>query len=463
MSFNSAATSNASTDLYRLNSRPLRVFEFFSGVGGVRFGLEQANRQLIALGLPPAFEVVWANQFEPGCKHQHAARIYEAQWGHAPVNEDICEVLKSEVALAAMHALEPDILVAGFPCQDYSVARPTSQSEGLVGKKGVLYWEIYRLLEFCIAAGKPIQKVLLENVSRLIISPSACPGRDFAIILSSLQKLGYAVAWQVVNSGDFGFAQRRRRIFIVAVHESSPEWQAWQRALAAPDAWLINESPLARGLPVRSEGKLKTFSLGADVLDTQSSYLPIKHGKEGKELKSLFENAGLCMGGQVWTMSTGAQKFSDYSRFVGQVAPLTLGDVVGKTQDVPEEFFLEDSSLERWEFLKGAKAIPRVSATGFAYPYKEGPMAFPDRLDKPSRTVITSEGGSGASRTRHAVMHTDGRLRRLIPEELEELNGFPRGFTELAGVSDIKRAFVMGNALVTGVVACIGMALAGAI
>ena len=89
-------------------------------------------------------------------------------------------------------------------------------------------------------------------------------------------------------------------------------------------------------------------------------------------------------------------------------------------------------------------------------------MAFPDSLDKPSRTVITSEGGVAASRTKHVVRGTDGRLRRLTPDELDALNGFPRGFSQLDGVSDTKRAFLMGNALVTGIVARIGASLAEA-
>lgn len=78
-------------------------------------------------------------------------------------------------------------------------------------------------------------------------------------------------------------------------------------------------------------------------------------------------------------------------------------------------------------------------------------MAFPDRLDAPARTVITSEGGAGASRTTHVVRHADGRLRRLVPEELEVLNGFALGFTDIAGITPAKRGFLMGNALVTAI------------
>ena len=74
-------------------------------------------------------------------------------------------------------------------------------------------------------------------------------------------------------------------------------------------------------------------------------------------------------------------------------------------------------------------------------------------------TIITSEGGGGPSRTKHVISDASGRLRRLLPEELEALNGFPRGFTDVGGISDIQRAFLMGNALVTGLVRMIGAAL----
>ena len=85
-------------------------------------------------------------------------------------------------------------------------------------------------------------------------------------------------------------------------------------------------------------------------------------------------------------------------------------------------------------------------------------MAFPDSLDKPSRTIITGEGGSAPSRFKHVILTPSGRYRRLIPLELERLNMFPDNHTDAA--SDGKRAFLMGNALVTGIVERIGQVLA---
>lgn len=435
-----------------------RVIELFAGVGGFHFGLEQANQQRQAQGLPRAFDVVYANQWEPKGKHQHAARVYEAQFGLAPVCRDLMEVLGDSAEMARIHALAPTMLVGGFPCQDYSVAKPASKSEGIEGKKGVLWWGIHRMLQACVAAGQPVQQVLLENVDRLISSPSACPGRDFAIILASLQSLGYGVSWQVINSGDYGFAQRRKRVFIVAVHQSTPQFQQLQQATTGDlSQLLVDATPLAQALPVHLAHGVTSFELGGDVYAAQVSYQTAAGGK------TPFANAGVCVGGRVFTGKVRAVAVPDCTAFTGHplalTLTLTLGDVVAQTRDVPESFYIPEAAIAQWEYAKGAKSVPRVSATGFAYDFKEGAMAFPDALDKPSRTIITSEGGASASRTKHAVRAADGRLRRLTPEELEELNGFPRGFTRLDGVNAIARARLMGNALITGLVARIGAAM----
>ena len=84
---------------------------------------------------------------------------------------------------------------------------------------------------------------------------------------------------------------------------------------------------------------------------------------------------------------------------------------------------------------------------------------FPDALDTPSRTVITGEGGPAPSRFKH-VIFKDGRYRRLMPIELERLNMFPDNHTKMDGITDQKRAFFMGNALVVGVVKQLGFTLA---
>src|SRR5690606_37310943 len=177
----------------------IRVIELFAGVGGFRLGLENANAQL--------FDVTWANQWEPARKSQDAFECYTRNFSNgAHINEDITTI-PDEV----FQDLAPDLVVGGFPCQDYSVARSLSGEKGIQGKKGVLFWEIKRVLE-----NSHPKYVLLENVDRLLKSPSSQRGRDFAVMLATFRDLNYSVEWRVINAADYGFAQRRRRVFIFA-------------------------------------------------------------------------------------------------------------------------------------------------------------------------------------------------------------------------------------------------------
>lgn len=141
---------------------------------------------------------------------------------------------------------------------------------------------------------------------------------------------------------------------------------------------------------------------------------------------------------------------------------IMLRDILVDERDVPEMFFINSSEVEKWRYAKGGKSEKRVNkTTGFEYNYSEGAMAFPDSLDKPSRTIITGEGGQSPSRFKHVVLTPSGRYRRLVPVELERLNMFPDNHTE--GASDSRRAFLMGNALVTGIVERIGLRIANMI
>jgi DNA (cytosine-5)-methyltransferase 1 len=432
-----------------LNIAQLNVVELFAGVGGFRLGLERVH------GTP--YRVTLSNQFEPEKKAQHASRVYEARWGtEGHVNKDIFSFLESEEGRQAVRDAAPDVLVGGFPCQDYSVAKPLSQSKGLAGRKGVLWWSIAQLLQQRIDDNQPVRYVILENVDRLISSPAQCRGADFATVLSTLHALGYAAEWRVINAADYGFPQKRKRVFIVGYHQSTPVYQSMKRSLETDGLAWQRDGVLQRALPCvlvqPLDGSAPALSIAAEPLVAQVNYRPLSNGG------SRFSNSGLMLSGQVWTAKSKAIEIDDYRPFTGQVNPTTLGDIVQKTIGIPESFYVTSDSEERWRAAKGAKSVPRMK-DGFAYSYSEGAMAFPDRLDAPARTIITSEGGSTPTRTKHVIASSNGRLRRLVPEELEALNGFPRGFTEHPGVSDTARAFLMGNALVTGVVTKIGESL----
>ena len=409
-----------------------RVVELFAGVGGFRLGLEASG-----------WEVVWANQWEPGTKAQHAFDCYTSHFDTGiHVNEDINVVLDQIDAGECEPIPDYELLVGGFPCQDYSVAKTLSQAHGIEGKKGVLWWSIYRILE-----DKRPPLVFLENVDRLLKSPATQRGRDFAIILACLSDLGYLVEWRVVNAADYGFPQRRRRVFIVAhrLDGSGPNW-------AGPIAWLFADGALARALPVApAEGLVVSLGgLDAPVFELKGHPAQITQEFGWGRAVTPFRSAGVMWDRKAWTRDVDV-------RYEGKRA--VLSDVLVSDLDVLPEFFVSERKLEQWRYLKGAKREKRVASSGHEYFYTEGRIAFPDSLDKPSRTILTGEGGSTPSRFKHLIQTEDGRFRRLTPVELERLNGFPDDWTN-TGMPNGRRAFMMGNALVVGAVARVGSEMA---
>lgn len=170
----------------------------------------------------------------------------------------------------------------------------------------------------------------------------------------------------------------------------------------------------------------------------------------GNKKISPFENAGLMIDRKVYSVD---------AEPVYEGTIQILGDNLVDEDFVPESFFISEEELPKWQYEKGPKKINRVSKEGYEYVFSEGGMAFPDYTDKPSRTMITGEGGSAPSRFKHVVQTPSGRYRRLIPVEMERLNMFPDNHTYHPDVSDGRRAFLMGNALVCGIVQEIGKSL----
>ncbi len=414
----------------------IKVVELFAGVGGFRLGLEGWNGKSASSNYKKAlktnYEVVWSNQWEPSTKVQHASAVYENKFGidnHS--NQDIANVDVSDIP-------DHDLLVGGFPCQDYSVATTLKNSKGLLGKKGVLWWSIHKILSE--KEYKP-KYLFLENVDRLLISPSSQRGRDFAIILKSLDDLGYAVEWRIINAAEFGMPQRRRRIFILAYLKGTDIYE--EIKTISNSEWILEEGILANAFPISSQyiNSPKEFKLNENIVNISEEFN--KGGKSG-----LFENSGLMIDGKITTLKTTSNYDGKYT---------VLGDIT-QNKEVSPEFYINKDDLDKWNYLKGAKKEMRKNAEGFEYNYSEGGMIFPDSLDKASRTIITGEGGKSASRFKHVIQTPKG-LRRLSPIELERLNMFPDEHTKLNGITDTKRAFFMGNALVVGVIEKIGIAL----
>ncbi len=405
--------------------KKVRVVELFAGVGGFRVGLERCSKA--------CFQTVWANQWEPGQTGQWAYKCYVQQFGEKVpcVNADIATVLEQ--------VPEHDLLVGGFPCQDYSVA--STGAKGIEGKKGVLWWSI----DAVIRSRQP-SYVLLENVDRLLKSPAKQRGRDFGIILKCLSDSGYAVEWRVINAADYGNIQRRRRTFLFACHRSTPFYRQMQRNAAKDSAaWLTQDGFFAKAFPVQAAsvpGKETRLDL--------SGYPDLVEVSE--QFKASFYNSGVMCGGTGLSL----ELIPDYlDPAAGRTERLLREAVIDG--DVDERYFISAADMSKWTYLKGAKKISRTSRSGFQYTFTEGTIPFPDPLDRPARTMLTSEGTT--NRSSHVIVDPKtGRLRRLTPEECERINGFPEGWTD-TGMPERQRYFIMGNALVVPLIEKMGQRL----
>lgn len=406
----------------------LKVVELFAGVGGFRVGLNHIKEfnQETGLAIEDGdWEFVWANQWEPSTKAQPAFECYIKRFGkenHS--NVDINKVDKKEI---------PDhtLLVGGFPCQDYSVARSLSNEMGIKGKRGVLWWDIVDVLY-----EKRPPFILLENVDRLLKSPANQRGRDFAVMLKTLDELGYIVQWRMVNAGEYGMPQRRRRVFIFA---SLKETKYSQKIIKINDkeTYLKVDGFFNDIFPIETENveiEEKSIEEFKDTVDISENY-------KGKK----FLTTGLCVDSKIVNFDV-VEKSKE--------KPYTLGEVIEKARKYQgltlEEYVIEGKELEKWEYLKGSKRIERTSKSGHKYIFSEGNMSFPDSLDLPSRTMLTSE--SSINRSTHIVYDKHLEKKRKITEvEAELLQMFPPNWTN-TGMTRRQRYFMMGNALVTGVV-----------
>ena len=447
------------------------VCELFAGVGGFRCGLNNLNENVVYSpenNAKEKWKTVWYNQWEPAEKStQYAHDCYKYHFGicldkngEDTTNVDIEAVDKATI---------PDfnLLVGGFPCQDYSVASSLATSKGLEGKKGVLWWSIRDIIE-----EKKPPFVLLENVDRLIKSPAKQRGRDFGIILACFRDEGYTVEWRVINAAEYGYQQRRRRTFIFAYKNDTKYAKQILESVKYFDDYMDELHRDSMSKLIAREGFFaKTFPVDEfDSKKVKIEEMPVGIGDLSAHFSFGFENTGVMKDGVVYTVKT-------FPQYDGK--QITLGDIMddGNVYEkyfIPEEklYYNEshtthsDESHERlpkesrqtWQYLKGAKKLPRKAANGHEYIFSEGAIPMIDAYDKPARTMLTSEGSF--SRTTHIVEDKKThRIRLLTAEETERIQGFPTEHTkncmvngQVVEMPTNKRRFMMGNALVVDLI-----------
>lgn len=375
------------------------IVELFAGVGGFRLGFERQSS---------AWKTVWANQWEPSTKNQFAFDCYKK---HFENKGGINEYSNTNVSLVSEDNIpNHTLLVGGFPCQNYSVA--ATNAKGIEGEKGVLWWEIERIVK----CKKP-SFILLENVDRLLKSPAKQKGRDFGIMLACLNNLGYGVEWRVINAAEYGLQQRRRRVFIFAFRNTTKYFKNYLLGTFFKDKFPI----------INHEDTKKSIRLSDDLVDIT------------KNFQFIFENSGCMIDGTITTVKCTPIHSGKEAR---------LFDIL--EDNVDKKYILTDEKYNKIKYLKSHKTKERISKTGFKYTYSEGAVPFPDILDRPARTMLTSE--SSANRSTHVVQDkSSGKLRVLTPVECERINGFDDNWTN-TGMTEKYRYFCMGNALVVNLI-----------
>ena len=438
----------------------IKVFSMFDGVGGFIVGLDEANKKLNK----NFFQVTDTNQFEPSRKAQDAFEVGVYNYpkiNHS--NEDIMQV--SSEYFDEMKANGVNMIVGGFPCQDYSVARSKKHEMGIEGKKGVLFWEIIRAVNHI----KP-EYLILENVDRLLKSPSKQRGRDFAIMLGAFNQLGYTVEWRVINAADYGAPQRRRRVFFFIYKNDSAFAKKHGIKDLSPESfesYIYKKGLFATQFPVEnSANKNRVYTEKISELDAHSEeyIVDISNNFTGK-----VWNTGLMKDGIYYTIDTTP---------VFEKA-MTLGEVVQKAkeyyvekhgeeayQEYIQNYVIQDEDkIKKFQYLRGPKKIERTTEEGFTYIFSEGGMSETDDLSLPGRTMLTSEGS--VNRSTH-FLKEGNQFRLLTPNEAELLQCFPCDWTKykklsdgtVSEVNDRMRYFFMGNALVTSIVERIGIGIA---
>lgn len=347
----------------------MRYIELFAGIGGFRLGLE-----------PYGHKCVWANEWL-----ESPRGIYKYNFGEEPDGRDIRKVPATDVP-------DADLIVGGFPCGTFSVAGRRTGFH-LSDTRGTLCFEMFR-----IASERNIPYILFENVQGLL---NVDDGKTFGIILSVLDELGYDCQWELLDSQNFGVAQHRERLFVIA--------------------------------NLRGKPRPKVFPIGEIDL-TDATKEPAEQGQE-----------------------SGLWKQGDNGIRIGTLCNRLYG---GDTNN----FYLEEPAVSDWRrnLVAGSRAneavlevyhkhrgevrhtnhgsIPTMTASmgtgGNNVPYVDievKPILTPDRGEKRQNGRRIKENGEPSftltAQDRHGVI-VGKRIRKLTPLECERLQGLPDNFTK---------------------------------
>ena len=362
----------------------IRFFDMFAGIGGFRSGLEAAG----------GFECIEYCEIDP-----YTRKAYETLYD-----------TKGEVSYEDARTIRPedlpdvDLICGGFPCQTFSIA---GKRAAFGDPRGTLFFEIAR-----IAAAKRPRYLLLENVPGLLSSDK---GRTFAAILNALDELWYHVAWQVLNSKDFGVPQSRNRVYVIGyLGEDRPgEIPSFSQTNGAALEELVPHKEGRRiysdsGVSITLTGNAGGFGGRTGLYNVS---LPIKvKTKSGFQLAHPGDSIDLAYPNQ-----------NSRRGRVGEQIAHTI--TASPSQGV---FFIDYN--EDPEVTEIARCVTARQDSGMSKHKRERSAVFSEE-DSPFAMTFTDKKGQ---------LHV-GRVRRLMPIECWRLQGFTDeqfGKVKALGMSD---------------------------
>ncbi len=415
----------------------MKYFEMFAGIGGFRYGIEQAT-DWHCIGYS---EIEWIITIDKktGKLKRERNRAPDIYRYHYPGHRNFGDA----TAIDITELPDFDLLVAGFPCQAFSIA---GKREGFNDTRGTLFFEIARVLR-----DKRPGYFLLENVKGLL---SHDDGKTFQTILRVLSDTGYRdIQWQVLNSKDFGVPQNRERVFIVGHlggerrpevfplgEESSPSIQEEHEQCISGTLSTKNQSGQAQW-----DGSTTLVQKGIATAIDGNYY----KGCDNHAQRTMIAvcDPGLHRQSQIRTKTMPPLRANIGAGHDNLIVQRPHGFNKGGTKELP---CLRGSAMEQNEFMMVHNIYGGFGETK--------PRIFKDI----SPTIRTPKGGG------HLPMVANKQsIRRLTPVECERLQGFPDGWTEygidengkIVKISDTQRYKCLGNAVTTTVITAVISAL----
>lgn len=295
----------------------LKAIDLFAGIGGIRLGFERAFGDKI--------DFVFASEID-----KYARETYYANFGEEPFG-DITQIDEKNIPPF-------DILLAGFPCQAFSVA---GHRKGFEDTRGTLFFDVMR-----IAAHHKPKLIFLENVKGLVGHDK---GKTFKVILETLNELGYSVNYQVLNAKDFGVPQNRQRIYIVCFLEDDMTFEFPQPVEQnikvgdilddnIEDKYTISDKLWAGHQRRKVEHKEKGNGFGYSIFNEESKYtstISARYYKDGSEI--LIE-----------------QKNKNPRKLTPREA--------GKLQGFPNDFKIRVSDVQAYKQFGNSVSVPVIEA-----------------------------------------------------------------------------------------------------